>query len=242
MGKNVKILAQLQEIDLKIDSSRGEALALENEIQSLEAEVEGKLLEISQQKSELAALEEEKSVLEENLGTESDSIARSEARLRDIKTQKEYQAVSKEIAAAKKVKADLEEQILQKITRGDELKALIEEKEGQLKEFEGNAAVRKDEFRARIEKLTEGIATDSAEREETAKGVAASMIKRYETLRERRQGLAIAEAKGGSCLGCHMNLPPQLFNSLFKEDSYVICPHCQRMLFMRQDKGESAEE
>lgn len=242
MGKNVKILAQLQEIDLKIDSSRGEALALEREVQSLEAEVEAKLLEISQQKTEFAALEEEKKVLEENLGTESDSIFRSEARLRDIKTQKEYQAVSKEIATAKKVKADLEEQILQKITRGDELKALIEEKEGQLQEFEANAAVRKDEFQVKMEKLTKAIASDRAVREETAKDVAPSMIKRYETLRERRQGLAIAEAKGGSCLGCNMNLPPQLFNSLFKEDSYVVCPHCQRLLFMRQDNGEAVSE
>jgi len=242
LGKNVKILAQLQEIDLKIDSSRDETLALENEIQSLEAKAEEKQLEISQLKTELAALDEEKQVLEENLSTESDSISRSEARLREIKTQKEYQAVSKEIAAAKKVKADLEEQILQKITRCDELKVLIEEKEGQLREFEANATVRKNEFKARIEQLAETIASDGAAREEAAKGVAPSMIKRYETLRERRQGLAIAEAKSGSCLGCNMNLPPQLFNSLFKEENLVICPHCQRMLFMRQDKDEDVAE
>jgi uncharacterized protein len=241
LGKNVRILAQLQEIDLKIDSSRGETQALQSEIHSLEAQAEEKKLEIAQQKAELSAVEEEKKILEENLATESDSIVRSEERLREIKTQKEYQAVSKEIAAAKKVKSDLEDQILQKITRSDELNAIIAEKEGHLQEFEVNSSSRKNELRVRIDQLEADISEVSTVRDETAKSVTPSMMKRYETLREKRQGVAIAEAKGGSCLGCNMNLPPQLFNSLFKEDTYVTCPHCQRLLYMRNDAGDVAE-
>jgi len=240
LGKNVRILAQLQEIDLKIDSSRGEAQALQNEIHSLEAMAAEKQQDIAEQKSELSVIEEEKRVLEENLATESDSISRSEIRLREIKTQKEYQAVSKEIATAKKVKTDLEEQILQKITRTDELNVIIAEKEGKLQEFEGNASARKSELQDRIEQLEKAIADDSSARNVTAKDIAASMMKRYETLRQKRQGLAIAEAKAGSCMGCNMNLPPQVFNSLFKEENFVCCPHCQRMLFLRQDNDEAA--
>jgi uncharacterized protein len=241
LGKNVRILAQLQEIDLKIDSSRGETQVLQSEIQALEAQAEEKQLEIAQQKTELCAVEEEKQILEENLATESDSILRSEERLREIKTQKEYQAVSKEIAAAKKVKSDLEDQILQKITRSDELNAIVAVKEGHLQEFETNASARKIELLARIDQLEKDISSVSAVRDKTAKDVTASMMKRYETLREKRQGVAIAEAKGGSCLGCNMNLPPQLFNSLFKEDTFITCPHCQRLLYMRDDAGEVSE-
>jgi len=241
LGKNVRILAQLQEIDLKIDSSRGETQALKSEIDTLEAKAEEKKLEIAQQKTELCAVEAEKQILEENLATESDSIARSEERLREIKTQKEYQAVSKEIAAAKKVKADLEDQVLQKITRSDELNAIVAEKESNLQEFEVNASARKSELQARIDQLEAAASEVLAARDETAKSVLPSMMKRYETLREKRQGVAIAEAKGGSCLGCNMNLPPQLFNSLFKEDTYITCPHCQRLLFMRNEDGDVSE-
>jgi len=241
LGKNVMILAQLQEIDLKIDSSRGETQALKSEIDTLEAQAEEKKLEIAQQKTELCAIEEEKQILEENLATESDSIARSEERLREIKTQKEYQAVSKEIAAAKKVKADLEDQILQKITRSDELNAIVAEKESNLQEFEANASARKSELQSRIDQLEAAASDVKAARDETAKSVLPSMLKRYETLREKRQGVAIAEAKGGSCLGCNMNLPPQLFNSLFKEDTYITCPHCQRLLYMRNEAGDATE-
>lgn len=239
MGKNVRILAQLQEIDLKIDSSRGEMQALLDEIHSLEARAEEMRQAISGQITELDGIEDEKRALEENLAAEADAINRSEARLRDIKTQKEYQAVSKEIAAAKKVKSDLEEQVLQRITRGDELKVIISDKENVLREFDSNSAVQKSELQGKIERLEADIAEVAAAREATAKDVTPSMMKRYLMLREKRQGVAIVEARSGSCLGCNMNLPPQLFNSLYKADNLVACPHCQRLLFLRQE-GENA--
>jgi len=239
LGKNVRILAQLQEIDLKIDSSRGEMQALLDEIHSLEARAEEMRQAISGQITELDGIEDEKRALEENLAAEADAINRSEARLRDIKTQKEYQAVSKEIAAAKKVKSDLEEQVLQRITRGDELKVIISDKENVLREFDSNSSVLKGELQGKIERLEADIAEVAAAREATAKDVSPSMMKRYLMLREKRQGVAIVEARSGSCLGCNMNLPPQLFNSLYKADNLVACPHCQRLLFLRQE-GENA--
>lgn len=235
MGKNVRILAQLQEIDLKIDSTRGEKQALQEEIGSLDARAEEMRLAIAGQNAELDAVEEEKRALEENLAAEADAINRSEARLREIKTQKEYQAVSKEIAAAKKVMGDLEEQVLQKIARVEELKGAIGEKEKELQEFASSSVGTREELLARIERLESDIAGDTAAREAAAKDVSPSMMKRYLMLRERRQGVAVAEARSGSCLGCNMNLPPQLFNSLYKVENLVACPHCQRLLYLRQD-------
>lgn len=239
MGKNVRILAQLQEIDLKIDSTRGEKQALQEEIDALEAKAEEMRQAIAAQNAELVAVEEEKGALEENLAAEAEAINRSEARLREIKTQKEYQAVSKEIAAAKKVKGDLEEQVLQKITRTEELRGIIGEKEKEMLDFDASSVGVRQELLARIENLEAAIASDTATREAAAKGVSPSMMKRYLMLRERRQGVAIAEARGGSCLGCNMNLPPQLFNSLYKVENLVACPHCQRLLYLRQEAEET---
>ncbi|HEU0265389.1 MAG TPA: C4-type zinc ribbon domain-containing protein [Geobacterales bacterium] len=50
--------------------------------------------------------------------------------------------------------------------------------------------------------------------------------------------MALAEARDGSCLGCNLNLPPQLYNSLFRYEDLVTCPHCQRVLTVRRaDEG-----
>jgi predicted nucleic acid-binding Zn-ribbon protein len=55
-------------------------------------------------------------------------------------------------------------------------------------------------------------------------------------LREQRRGIAVVEARDGSCLGCNMQLPPQLYNSLFRGDDLITCPHCQRVLVLRREE------
>jgi predicted nucleic acid-binding Zn-ribbon protein len=236
LGKNLKLLEELQGIDLKLDTWRGEKDALLAEIEVLEKKLEGILTSIDLKNTELVTIEEEKLGLEANLAAETDNIEKSEVRLRDIKTQKEYQAVSKEIATAKKIKAEMEEQLLQKIALAEEIKASVLEIEENSKTMTVQVASQKAEIQAKIEQLESGIVKDIATRQSAIKNLPASVLKRYDMLREKRQGIAVVEARNGSCLGCNMNLPPQVYNNLFKAESLIACPHCQRLLFLRQDE------
>ena len=238
MGKNLKLLEELQGIDLKLDTWRGEKDTLLTEIEVLEKKL-GEILEsITVKNAEMTAVEAEKLELEASLAAETENIEKSETRLRDIKTQKEYQAVSKEIATAKKVKAEMEEQLLQKIALAEELKASIVAMEENSNTMAVQVAAQKTEIQAKIEQLEAGIAVDITARQSAIKNLPASVMNRYSMLREKRQGLAVVEARNGSCLGCNMNLPPQVYNNLFKADSLITCPHCQRLLYLRQEADE----
>jgi predicted nucleic acid-binding Zn-ribbon protein len=62
------------------------------------------------------------------------------------------------------------------------------------------------------------------------------MFKRYEKLREGRRGVAVAEARAGGCMGCNMQLPPQMYNNLYKGEELITCPHCQRILVLKQEQ------
>lgn len=233
MQKNLALLEELQRMDLRIDGHNAAKLKLQEEIAALDAKIAEASAVKAEREEAVAALEEEKRSLEENLVTESDNIVRSEARLKEIKTQKEYQAVSKEITAARKLKAELEDQVLQRITRIDELKAEIAGLEDGFMEMEKGIEAEKGERQSKIDELERVNDGDLVEREKVAKGLPASSVKRYEALRERRQGLAVVEARDGSCLGCNMNLPPQIYNNLYKQIELITCPHCQRVLFLR---------
>jgi len=238
LGKNLKLLEELQGIDLKLDTWRGEKDTLLTEIEVLEKKL-GEILEsITVKNADMTAVEAEKLELEASLAAETENIEKSETRLRDIKTQKEYQAVSKEIATAKKVKAEMEEQLLQKIALAEELKASIVAMEENSNTMAVQVAAQKTEIQAKIEQLEAGIAVDITARQSAIKNLPASVMNRYSMLREKRQGLAVVEARNGSCLGCNMNLPPQVYNNLFKADSLITCPHCQRLLYLRQEADE----
>ena len=233
MQKNLALLEELQRMDLRIDGHNAAKLKLQEEMAALDAKIAEASAVRAEREEAVAALEEEKRSLEENLVTESDNIVRSEARLKEIKTQKEYQAVSKEITAARKLKAELEDQVLQRITRIDELKAEIAGLEDGFMEMEKGIEAEKGERQSKIDELERVNVGDLVEREKVAKGLPVSSVKRYEALRERRQGLAVVEARDGSCLGCNMNLPPQIYNNLYKQIELITCPHCQRVLFLR---------
>ena len=233
MRNNLKSLYELQEIDLRIDGLDGEKGQLLSEAQALEAKLAEAREKIAARREEAQALETEKVTLEANLASENDNIVRSESHLKEIKTQKEYQAVSKEISGAKKLIVELEEQLLQKINAIEEIGADVAKKEAELAELEQNVALQQGEVQRKVETLESGIAADAATREETIKGLPASVMKRYSRLRDQRRGIAVVEAKEGNCMGCNMHLPPQLYNTLFRADDVLTCPHCQRILVLR---------
>jgi len=230
------LLDQLQEIDLKIDGFKAEKDALLAELASLDGKVTEAEETIASKNGELSLIDEEKNILDENLASEAENITRSEARLKEIKTQKEYQAVSKEITTARKLKVELEEQILQKIGRIEELNAELATMVENLASLQENIGSQKAEVQVKIDQLEEGIGQDVVVREDIVNGLSASIMRRYSLLREQRRGIAVVEARSGSCLGCNMNLPPQLYNTLFRGDDLITCPHCQRILVLRQEE------
>jgi predicted nucleic acid-binding Zn-ribbon protein len=200
----------------------------------LDQQVAAARQDILAKEEELSSLDALKQGFEETLAAESENIVRSEARLKEIKTQKEYLAVSKEITAARKMKGELEEQLLQKIGQLEELKAEVAEQRGNLAQLEGNIAAQKAEVQGKVDALDHGLAEDRLARDQKAASLPAAVLKRYGTLRSNRRGLAVAEARDGSCLGCNMNIPPQLFNTLYRGTELITCPHCQRMLILKQ--------
>jgi predicted nucleic acid-binding Zn-ribbon protein len=55
-------------------------------------------------------------------------------------------------------------------------------------------------------------------------------LRRYEQVRKRK-GSAIAKTIDGTCLACHMRLPPMLFQKLLRGEVFEQCPSCARILY-----------
>jgi predicted nucleic acid-binding Zn-ribbon protein len=231
--KNLETLYELQEIDFKLDGIAGVRGSLLAEIDALDQKLAEARQELLAKEEGCTALDAEREVLEATLATESENIVRSEARLKEIKTQKEYLAVSKEIAAARKMKIELEEQLLQRIGQLDELKSEVAERQGNLAALEGNVATQKAEVQLKVDTLENDISGDRSARDEMVRSLPPAVVKRYGQLRESRRGVAVVEARDGNCLGCNINLPPQMYNTLFRGDELITCPHCQRMVVYR---------
>lgn len=227
------MLEELQEVDQLIDSLTVKQNALNEELNDIEAAVENARGELSAMEQNLSRLEQEKSELEASHAAELENIKRAETNMKEIKTNKEFQAVGREITAARKQVADIEDQVLQKISQIEELSATVATKSSTLEELAANSVLNSEEKQAEISKIQQDIDSDLARREVLTKEMPASLVKRFTALRDQRRGQALAIARDGHCLGCNMNLPPQLYNNLFKFEELLTCPHCQRILILK---------
>lgn len=236
MKTKLGMLEELQTLDCSIDEQKAEQSFLRSGIAELEQTLTVMRDTLAEREEQLSALHREKAELETALQAEQDNIRRSETNMKEIRTNKEYQAVGREIAAARKQVADIEEQLLQLVTRADDLQQQINALQQEAAACEEATTDGAAEKQTIIDRLQQGIDGAVVQREALVKGLGNNLVRRYTQLREQRRGIALAEVRDGSCLGCNMQLPPQLFNSLFKGDEMYFCPHCQRILLLKQEQ------
>jgi predicted nucleic acid-binding Zn-ribbon protein len=182
--------------------------------------------------TEIEGLNAQRRELVQALTLEEANIARSEGRLPQIKTQKEYVAILKEVDTAKKLAKELTGQIEAKDQELAALGADKTEKDGELASLSEEVAERRSEIGEELAKVEAELEAMQERREDLLKQLPAGLRKRYQLLLDRRGGIAVVEARGGACLGCHMHLPPQQFNSLYVAEEVQSCPHCNRLLYI----------
>jgi predicted nucleic acid-binding Zn-ribbon protein len=227
------MLEELQEVDQRIDTLKAAQNGLQAEMGGINQGVDVVREEVISLEARLTQLEVEKGELEATHAAELDNIVRSETNMKEIKTNKEFQAVGREITAARKQVSELEDQVLQKISQIEEISGELATKKSQRDELAENSAQHVVAKQAEIDKIQSEIDVDIERRERIVKGMPATLVKRFTILREQRRGQALAIARDGYCMGCNMHLPPQLYNNLYKYEELLACPHCQRILILK---------
>ena len=235
MQNKMNLLRDLQKIDQEISSIEATRKGYRDELAAFTAEADKVQDMLDQLNDEVAALQQEESRLQQDLLKERDNVARVEARLPEIQTQKEYVAVLKEIDMAKKANKDLEEQLLAK---QQEITVLEEDRKEKQEALDGiieRSEARGSELNQLLADSEETLLKRTESRETVAAELPAGLLRKYHNLFKRRGGLALAMARNGACLGCNMQLPPQQYNKLLQIEEIQTCPHCNRILFVEAE-------
>ena len=87
------------------------------------------------------------------------------------------------------------------------------------------------ELKQQAESFAQEMAQELKRRQEKGKGIPSEILSRYNMLLGKRRGIAVARVIDGVCQACFMNLRPQLYIELQRQDSFILCPNCSRILF-----------
>jgi len=190
---------------------------------------------IQKEREKIESLEKERRRKEGNLNLEQEKIKRAEGRMFEVKTNKEYQALLSEIEAIKEANSREEEEILQVMDEIDELKKDLSRREKEM-------AITMEKIEAEKRKIQEGMAQGDAvwkkqleRREVLSKQIESKLFKLYNTLKEKRRGIGVVSVKQETCQGCFVNVPPQMFIEVQKNNSLIRCPNCNRILYWERE-------
>ncbi|MDF1614199.1 zinc ribbon domain-containing protein [Desulfurivibrio dismutans] len=231
MKDEIAQLKALQAIDLEISALEEQLAAVDSELDQRRQTISDYQQEGEQLREKQSALQQRKQELETSLEEDLEKIRDRQAKMMNIQTNREYQSLLKESDDAKKANKEREDELLRIAEELEEIEKKITEldnlrsgEEKLLKEDTKKAEKRHIELTGSKEKIIK-------KRNTKVKNVPPAMLKKYDTLRERRNGLALAGVEAGVCRGCFMNIPPQLYNDLLKEEQLLLCPTCNRIMF-----------
>jgi uncharacterized protein len=215
---------ELRDLEQTLASVAGRVDQLRQEAEKQQAELDRLTIEEQQSSSVRCQLEKE-------LAEGEARIRNKRMRLNQVRNEKELQALAHEVDVQKEANQRFEAELLALMETSESRNASIAELTPSVQQLfaELNAAAK--EIAAQVEDLKISMAKQRLERDLMAGNLDRGLLQRYDMIFSRRNGLAVAEARGGTCQGCRMRLPPQLYNQIQRHDSIHFCPNCQRILY-----------
>jgi predicted nucleic acid-binding Zn-ribbon protein len=165
----------------------------------------------------------------------------AEKQMDAISTQREYEALNKEIRDA----TDREHEFRKDLQREERSLAEIEESlrrdESMIQLQETEIAQKSAKINSEKEqKLTEIVELKTNE-EKSSSGIDKDVLFKFERIIRNKQGLGIVPVKGYVCTGCYMILPAQFVNEVRSGNRIIFCPYCSRVLYYQEAEEQSEQ-
>jgi uncharacterized protein len=231
LKKEIDTLVQLQKIELEMNQLRQAVEKVENKKKELAVRLTAFESALDAEKQALDQIHQQCTDLEDEIQVVNDRIIKSNETLRMVKTNKEYQVLLREVDDNKKRKNSLEDHVL----------ALYEQREaaeGRVNESQSQFLQLKEQIQAEQAKIDEQTIGDKerlSELEEQQQSIGETLdpvlMNRFRRIAKMNQGQAVARVRKETCMGCFMNVPPQLCIEVQRGKQMISCPQCSRILY-----------
>lgn len=177
-----------------------------------------------------------KNELEKSYEENKALLEKAQKKLPEVKNNKEYEAVLKEMDTLKKSVNEAEYKLLELNEAVDKYKS---EDDGVTKRLDDAKVQNEKSLKQRDEEnseLTAELAENRGKRAEAVTGVKKSLLAKYDRVRNARNNLAVVRVDDETCTGCYIKVPPQLYVEVVKDKELYQCPNCQRFLYYKHDE------
>jgi predicted nucleic acid-binding Zn-ribbon protein len=231
VNADLERLIALQRLDSSAhDAERRIAEAPARET-TLDTRLETAQQAVADGKSRLAENQTARRAIEKDVAVIQARLSKFRDQLMEVKTNREYQAMQKEIEVAQTEVRTMEEKILERMLEADDLTSIVKRTEGELAAEQKTVDADRRQLQAEITELKALVERARVERAELTRAIPPELVAMFEMVASRRNGIGVAQARDFICTICHVRLRPQVFNNIRKNDSIIQCDSCQRILY-----------
>jgi uncharacterized protein len=231
LKEKLAMLIALQDCDTQLVKLSTKKIKLPQKIAQLEKNFLLFKDNIEQNKRKHDELKTRRTENENKIKKISEGMVKTKERLLEVKNNKEYQAMLKEIETAERARNDIESQVITILEELDKLSVLVKKDEETLTQAVENHEQEKKIIEDDL-KTIDAEAIDLAQKyDDLKKDIPADLLAQYERVKKRSKGIGVISVWKEVCNGCHMNIPPQLYNELQKSNELLSCPNCHRIMY-----------
>jgi hypothetical protein len=239
LDKQLSYLIELQKLDLNIDKINVKKKELPEKIVEMDEEFRTCSTSLDESKNKFEELNKRHSEKEDKLRRGIDTLKKTKERLLEVKTNKEYQAILKEIETIENKNSENEDEIISALEELDHVRIELKTKEKDFDVYRSQYEKEKKKIEGEIRQLDIDLSEYMQISNELTRKIRKELLKKYETIKGKRNGRAVVFVWKEVCGGCHMNIPPQLYIELQRSTDLLYCPNCNRIIYwFNQDKTD----
>jgi predicted nucleic acid-binding Zn-ribbon protein len=236
---NLLLLIELQECDSQLVMLSARKKNLPENLDKLDAEFLAFKDGIEQNKKKYDQLKSLHADKEKEIKKLNENAAKAKERLLEVKNNKEYQAMLKEIEVVESSCGDIETEIISVLEELDKVSLLAKKDEESLNQQRTKYEEEKKKIEADLNTIDEDFVKWEQKRKDLRKKIPDDLLTKYEKIKNRNNGVGVISVWKEVCNGCHMNIPPQLYNELQKSMELFSCPNCNRIIYFQNREKPS---
>ncbi len=152
-----------------------------------------------------------------------------------ITTQREYEALDKEIKSATERGQQYRKDILREEKEQEVIKLSLEQEEKMISQQQLDLAEEEEKIKAESLDKEKVLADLTVQESQIIPGLDEDILFKFERIIKSKSGLGIVPVKDYVCTGCHMVLPAQFQNDVHAGEHILFCPYCSRILYYEED-------
>lgn len=151
-----------------------------------------------------------------------------------VSNPKELESLQASAEALRRQKSNIEDRGVEALLKVEELSDQLAEQKSEMDQLESEWQSNQEALQEEVQQRKKEYVYLKRLREELTESLDADLLERYEHLRKRKHGIAIARLEGDTCGACHVQVPTGVIGTVVRNsdnDELVLCPACGRILY-----------